>query len=87
LGALPNQIGRQFLTLGLRLLAVGTVLGVVGAGLAGWMMQAILFNVPALHFVTFIGAVGILGVVALVACLIPARRASKVDPMVVLRSE
>ncbi len=87
LGALPSQIGRQFLTLGLRLLALGIVLGVVGAGLAGWVMQAILFNVPALHFVTLIGAVGIISVVALVACLIPARRATKVDPMIALRYE
>ncbi len=87
LGALPSQIGRQFLSLGLRLLAVGTVLGVIGATLAGWLMQTVLFNIPAFHFVILLGAVGVLGAVALIACLIPARRASKVDPMIALRCE
>ncbi|MEJ7617864.1 MAG: FtsX-like permease family protein, partial [Pyrinomonadaceae bacterium] len=48
LGALPAQIGRQFLSLGLRLLALGTILGVIGAWLAGRAMQSILFGVPAL---------------------------------------
>jgi predicted permease len=87
LGALPSQIGRQFLSLGLRLLAIGTVLGIVGAALAGRVMQTLLFNVPALHFVTLVGTLVILSAVALVACLIPARRAAKVDPMEALRSE
>lgn len=87
LGALPGQIRQQFLTLGLRLLADGMGLGILGAGLAGWLMKAMLFNVPALHSATLLAALGILGVVALVACLIPARRASKVDPMVTLRNE
>ena len=87
LGALPSQIRQQFLALGLRLLALGSVLGVLGAGLAGWGMQAILFNVPPLHPATLMVTFGILGVVALIACLIPARRAANVDPMVALRSE
>jgi ABC-type antimicrobial peptide transport system permease subunit len=87
LGALPSQIRQQFLSLGLRLLVVGAAIGVLGAGLAGWVMRAILFNIPALHPATLIVTFGILGAVALVACLIPARRAAKVDPMVALRSE
>lgn len=87
LGALPRQISRQFLSLGLRLLAIGTTLGVLGAGLAGWGMQAVLFNVPALHLTTLVGTLGLLGAVAALACAIPARRAAKVDPMEVLRSE
>jgi predicted permease len=87
LGAQPWQIGSQFLSLGLRLLAVGTTLGVVGAWIAGSAMQSILYNVPALHLVILVGTVGIMSVVSLVACWIPARRATKVDPMVALRSE
>lgn len=87
LGAQTKQIGLQFLSLGLRLFAAGTILGVIGAWLAGRAMQSILFDVPALHLTTFAGTALLLGAVSLVACLLPARRAASVDPMVALRSE
>lgn len=87
LGALPGQIGRQFLSLGLRLLLVGTALGAFGAWLAGRAMQSILYNVPPLHAATLLGTALIMGVVSLVACLLPALRASRVDPMEALRDE
>jgi predicted permease len=87
LGARPGQIGRQFLWLGLRLLLVGTGLGVFGAWLAGRAMQSILFNVPPLHIATLVGTALLLGGVSLVACLLPALRASRVDPMKALRCE
>jgi predicted permease len=87
LGAQPWQIGSQFLGLGLRLLAVGTILGIAGAWMAGRAMQSILFNVPALQLAILVGTAAIIGVVALVACWLPARRAARVDPQVALRSE
>jgi len=87
LGALPRQIGRQFLSLGLRLLVVGTALGMLGAWAAGRAMQGILFNVPSLHAGTLFGTVLVMGIVSLVACLLPAWRASRVDPMEALRTE
>jgi predicted permease len=87
LGAQRAQIGTQFLSLGLRLLAAGTVLGLIGAWLAGRAMQSVLFNVPALHLTTFAATAVVMSTVSLVACLIPARRASRVDPMIVLRAE
>jgi ABC-type antimicrobial peptide transport system permease subunit len=87
LGALPGQIGRQFLALGLRLLLVGTILGIFGAWLAGRALQSILFNVPPLHATTLAGTALTVGVVSLIACLLPALRASRVDPMEALRSE
>ncbi|MBI3885479.1 MAG: ABC transporter permease [Opitutae bacterium] len=87
LGAQTAQIGRQFLSLGVRLLAAGTVLGVAGAWLAGRAMQTILFDVPALHPATLAATAAIMSTVALLACWLPARRASRVDPMVALRSE
>jgi predicted permease len=87
LGAQRGQIGTQFLSLGLRLLAAGTILGLIGAWLAGRAMQSVLFDVPTLHFATLLGTALIMTAVSLVACLIPARRATKVDPMVALRSE
>jgi predicted permease len=87
LGAQRGQIGAQFLSLGLRLLAAGTILGVIGAWLAGRAMQSVLFGVPTLHFATLFVTALLMGVVSLVACLIPARRATKVDPVIALRAE
>ncbi len=87
LGAQRRQIGAQFLSLGLRLLGAGTILGLIGAWLAGRAMQSVLFDVPTLHFATLFGTALVMSVVSLVACLIPARRATKVDPMIALRAE
>jgi len=87
LGALPRQIATQFLSLGPRLLAVGAILGVLGAWLAGHAMQTLLFNVPALHLTTLAGTAAVMAVASLVACWLPARRAARVDPLVALRSE
>jgi len=87
LGAQRGQIGSQFLSLGLRLLAAGTLLGLIGAWLAGRAMQSVLFGVPTLHLATLLVTALVMGAVSLIACLIPARRATKVDPMVALRAD
>ncbi|MEY2481285.1 MAG: hypothetical protein QOI04_2212 [Verrucomicrobiota bacterium] len=87
LGARREQIGTQFLSLGLRLLVAGTLLGFFGAWVAGRAMQSVLFDVPTLHVATLLGTALIMAAVSLIACLIPARRATKVDPMVALRAE
>ncbi len=87
LGAQRSQVGTQFLSLGLRLLAAGTILGLIGAWCAGRAMQSFLFDVPTLPVATLLGTALVMGAVSLVACLIPARRATKVDPMVALRAE
>jgi predicted permease len=87
LGAQRGQIGTQFFSLGLRLLAAGTILGLIGAWLAGRAMQSVLFDVPTLPIATLFGTALVMTAVSLVACLIPARRATKVDPMVALRAD
>src|SRR5438477_6237528 len=87
LGAQRGQIGTQFLSLGLRLLAAGTILGLMGAWWAGKAMQSVLFDVPTLHVATLLGTALVMTTVSLVACLIPARRATKVDPVIALRAE
>jgi len=86
-GAQRHQIGAQFLSLGLRLLTTGTVLGIAGAWLAGRAMQSVLFGVPALPLAALFGTALVMAAVSLIACLIPARRAARVDPMVALRAE
>ena len=87
LGAQREQIGTQFLSLGLRLLVAGTLLGLFGAWLSGKAMQTVLFDVPPLHLAILLGTAAIMSAVSLVACLIPARRATMVNPVEALRAE
>jgi predicted permease len=87
LGARPDQVRTQFLSLALRLLAAGTVLGVMGAWLSGQAMRAILFQVPPVHVTTLAGTAVIMGVVSLAACLLPSQRAARISPMEALAEE
>ena len=87
LGAQTKQIGAQFLSLGLRLLVTGTLVGLFGAWLAGKAMQTVLFDVPPLHLTILLGTAAIMSAVSLIACLIPARRAAMVNPVEALRAE
>jgi ABC-type antimicrobial peptide transport system permease subunit len=86
-GAQREQISAQFLKIGLRLLIAGTVFGLIGAALCGRALQSVLFDVPALHPATLFTTAAIMAVVSLIACWLPARRASRTDPMEALRAE
>jgi predicted permease len=81
LGAGPREIGRQFFSLALRLLAGGTLLGVMGAWFAGRAMQTLLFHVPAFDLAVMGGAMGVMGLVSFVACLLPSWRAARISPV------
>src|SRR5437868_2410165 len=87
LGAQREQIGAQFFSLGVWLLVRGTLPGLSGAWLCGKAMENVLFDVPPLHFAILLGTAAIMSAVSLVACLIPAHRATKVDPIIALRAE
>jgi putative ABC transport system permease protein len=87
LGATPGDVVRLVLGDGLRLVAVGTVTGALLGGLAGRLMSRLLFGIRAFDFATFAGAAALLPIVAGVASFIPARRASRLDPMTALRSD
>lgn len=87
LGARPGQIRGQFVSVGLRLLAVGTALGVAGAWIAGRALQAILFDVPAAHAPTLAATAAIMAVVSLAASLLPSQRAARISPMEALAEE
>jgi putative ABC transport system permease protein len=87
LGALKSDVLRMVLTRGLKLVAIGIAVGAIAALAATRIMAAFLFNVPAYDPVTFVSAAAIFIVVALAASLIPARRATRVDPMIALRHE
>ncbi len=85
LGAQPRQIRNQFLFLALRLLAYGVMLGGFGAWLAGRAMQTVLFHVPAFNLGILSGAAGVMGLVTIVACLLPSHRAARTSPVEALR--
>lgn len=87
LGALPGQIARQFLSLGLRQLCVGAGVGTLGAWMAARAMRGVLFRVSSPPLTVFVVTALILGAVSVLACLVPALRASRIDPMDALRDE
>jgi predicted permease len=87
LGAIPAQIRNQFLSLGLRLLVTGSLVGVLGAWWTGRATQSVLFTVPGMQGSMLMATLAVIGAVVLSACLLPAHRAAKVDPMTALRAE
>ena len=72
---------------GLQLAAIGIGAGLVGAFALTRVVRSLLFGVSATDPATFIGVVGVMALVAAVACIVPARRAVRVDPVVTLRAE
>ncbi len=87
LGADASRVVWMLAGGGMRLVALGGVLGLLGSALLAQLLSRLLFGVPALDPVTFVGVPLVLGGVGLLASWIPARRASRVDPSVALRSE
>lgn len=81
LGARPAQIRRQFLLLGVRLLAGGVGLGLVGAWLAGRFMQSVLYGVSGFDLPTLALTASAMAVITIVACLLPSLRAARVSPV------
>jgi predicted permease len=87
LGALPQQVLAYFLGVGAKLLLAGLAVGALGTWAARRAMEIVLFGVGALQAEVLATAVGVMMLVVVMACYIPARRAARVDPMVALRYE
>jgi putative ABC transport system permease protein len=87
LGADASSIFRAVARQGMSLAAIGIALGVSVSLAVSRMLQSLLFDVQPTDPLTYLAASVVFAVVALLACYIPARRASKVDPLVALRYE
>jgi putative ABC transport system permease protein len=87
LGAQPGEVMRMVVGESMLLAVVGGIAGVAGALALMPLMKTLLYGVRASDPITFAAVAGVLGVVGLLASYVPARRATKVDPMVALRYE
>jgi ABC-type antimicrobial peptide transport system permease subunit len=87
LGATPSSMLRMVLGQGFRLALAGIGIGLAIALAAGRTLTSLLFGVGSADPITMAAVVALIGAVALVACYMPGRSATRVDPMVALRSE
>src|SRR6185503_7460682 len=87
IGAQRRDVLKLILSGGLKLVTVGVVLGLAGALALPRVLQSQLFGVTAHDPITFAGNAALLVAVATFACLLPALRATRVDPISALRAE
>jgi len=84
LGAAPSKLLRLVLGGALRPVGIGVVLGLIGALLAGRSVSGLLYRVPGAHPGVLLGAAAVLGLAALLAVWLPARRAARANPLAAL---
>ena len=87
LGARPRDVLTMLVRQGMTLAAIGLVIGLTAALALTRLMSSVLYGVSATDAMTFVAVSLLLTMVVLTACYLPARRATKVDPMVALRQE
>jgi putative ABC transport system permease protein len=87
LGAKAGGVVKLVLAQGLKVAGIGLGIGLLGAFALTKLMSSILYGVSNTDVVTFVSVPILLSLIAVVACLIPARRATTVDPIKVLRAE
>jgi putative ABC transport system permease protein len=87
LGARPQDVLRMFVFSGLKLLALGFAIGLPLAVVLARLISSLLYGVQSNDFLSFLASAMLLAVAVVLACYIPARRASRVDPIIALRYE
>jgi putative ABC transport system permease protein len=87
LGAKTSDVARLVLGHGFRIAMIGTLIGAAAAFALTRLMSSLLFGVAASDPLTFVVVMFLLPAVALLACYLPARRATRIDPLIALRHE
>jgi predicted permease len=87
LGAQPGQVVGLVMRDGLQLVALGLAAGLAAAAGAARLIETLLFGVRPLDPLVYAGVAGVFAVVAVLACLVPSLRASRIDPLLALRAE
>jgi putative ABC transport system permease protein len=87
LGASAGDVVGMVIRKGMALVSVGMVVGLTASLALTRLLHNLLFEVSAVDPLTYLGVVVTLGVVALIACYAPARRAARIDPVTALRYE
>jgi ABC-type antimicrobial peptide transport system permease subunit len=87
LGAGGGQVVALVLWGGMGLTALGVVLGLGGALGLTWILRSWLFGIGVVDPLTMVGVVAVLGFSGLLACLVPALRAARIDPIETLKAE
>jgi putative ABC transport system permease protein len=87
IGASPERVLGGILAEGLAQVGLGLVVGAVLSLLTARLLSGLLFGVSAVSVAPYLAVVAVLGVVSLIACLVPARRAMQIDPAVALRAD
>jgi putative ABC transport system permease protein len=87
LGASPATVVRLVIAQGMRVVAVGVVIGLAGSLVASRLMTKLVYGVSVTDPLTYAGVAAVLAAVALVASYIPARRATRIDPLVAMRAD
>jgi predicted permease len=87
LGAAPRDVFLSVIRGGMTLVGAGAVIGLIGGFAAARLLERFLYGVPTSDPATFAGAATLLIAIALVACIVPARRAMRVNPITALRSD
>jgi putative ABC transport system permease protein len=87
LGASPSRVLREVLGQGMRLTAIGIVIGLTGAAAIASLLKSVLVGVSATDPAMLAGVALLLAFVAAIACYIPARKATRIDPALALRQE
>ena len=87
LGASPATVVRLIIGQGMRVVGAGVITGLAGALLATRLMTSVVYGVRVTDPLTYVGVAALLTGVAMLASYIPARRATRIDPLIAMRSD